>query len=648
MPALADDEQTNTKQRILDRLVKQAVRHRESWLATGEEINSYAFLKDEAPKDGLWAETIPFQAKLSKGFEFVALVTSQLYQRNPERRVEPTPWAAADPRSLARAKMMQDYLNYIVVENGLEKHSKRTVVEACIFGKGVMWTGWNPRKKMIQTVSDTVRNFLQDPDARVAEERNWVGRIRCKPRWWMLKHYPEARETILGLPASAQRPSDGDRMSGDFTTDMIRYYELYFRIGLTNYRDGRELMEESQGADGARSATGDDSPRKYILAEGGKLLQETDWEVPTYLDDKWPCTELDFYERPNLLWPMSPLEAGLPHLKALNFIYRASLAKMTQSVKTFIIEMVENGEGVGEENMVKIQNVTSEDGLFETLRVQVNGTEGKRIGDMIQQFNLKSGVEEFEKYFALISAEFEKATGLYSILYTGDAGRQLRSAREVDFREEHTKSRSDDMRDRVEGWASEVAALEALYARFLCEPEDIAPILGPQAAQAWGFIMPAVKDEAERLAAQYQQQGAPPEIAEQLAQMQAQMQAEEQEAQGGVEFKAWIMETDYSIVSGSTRRRDIEQEIDTYKEADNQLLPVMLQNPNPVIQSIAMRIKARQFKVIGAPPELVADIEEVARLLATPPPPPAPMPGEESPADGPPPGVGSVAPPGGP
>lgn len=562
------DPKTRAMEQILTANISAAKKAREDFLKQGREIEQFGYSK-ESEIDESTANITPFQAKVAKTAQAIEIFVPELYQQNPQRRVEPRPWA--DPAGVRRAELMEQYLNYTPVETDHVDEARRAVTEGVVFGRGVLWTGWDPRKRLVKSVFDRVENLLIDADARSDNDVNWKARRRVKPRWWLLQRWPDNKELINKLPADAERPSDQSRVS-DFTTDMVVFWECYYRIGLHHYRGGDKILDKSKGDDD--TLEGDDSPKKYSITDSGVLLGNDPWEVPYHLDDQWPCEELDLRDVPGQLWPASPLAPGLPHQKALNWIYRLYLAKMRVSTRTLIATVTENGVGLEAED---IEKALYGEGLYEVLKLTVNGAEGKKLGDILQTLNITSGVEEFERFFAIVGKEFEQATGLYEILYSGDSQRQIRSAAEVEMKDKNSRSRLVDMRDRVERFATKVARKEAIAARFLQSAEDIGRIFGPQAAQDWGFLMPPMEVELHNQEQQLAQQGAPPDVVQKLAPMQAQAKMQERQAAGGVIFENTLLEVDYTIESGSMRRRDIDQRIDAANEAMNQLVPTLLQ-----------------------------------------------------------------------
>lgn len=608
------------KEKILSALVSSAKTARTTFLEEGDQINVFAYGGKDKIAEHLDV-IVPHKPRMTKGAQFVSVIGSYLYEQNPARRAEPREWAG--PEALDRAQWMAKYLNYIPKQTNLKAHFRRTVIQACIYGKGVIWPGWDKEMNIVTAAFDQVQNLLVDPDATAKEEANWKARIRRKPRWWLLKHFPEAKACIMKLTPDSKPRSAGSKGT-DYTTDTITFYEMYFRIGLHNYDGGKALLSKPGDGNPEGESVGDDTPMKYIFSASGKLIAETSWEVPLYRKKLWPCIELDFVDNPGHYWPKSPIWAGLSQLQNMNWLYRHMMARVRAAARAFLILMNKNGTGVDSEDIDKLLDVQpSPDGIWDLIRINASGmAENAKITEIIQQLKLESDFDNFSKAIAFEEQEFEKATGLYGILFQGAPEQQMRSAAEVSFREKTSRSRIDDMLSQVEQASDELASAQAMYARFLSTPEDIAAIMGPEGAQGFGQLIPEESDEAARIAEELTGIGAPPEIAEQMGQLQAEEQTMQLQAQGGVTFETWLMETDYSVAGGSTRRKDVDEEKEVYAEASNQFVPALMKTGAPPLMAIGLRIEQEKYRLIGAPQTLLNDMSEAIQIIMTPPPPP--------------------------
>ena len=621
------------KQRILTQLASLAKEERKRFLEDGDEIAQF-FNNRDTKTAGHLDDLVPHKPQMSKSGQFVSVIGAYLYEQNPTRRAEPRAWSG--PQANARAKAMEAYLNYVPRETNLKGHCKRAIIQGCVYGKGVVWVGWDEEKNLVTAIFDTVQNHLVDPDARYREECNWKARIRRKPRWWLEKKFPEAKKDIRASNAVGKNKSS---KGVDYSAETVEFYEMYFKVGLHNYEGGEELLEKNENGE----TYGDDTPKKYVITSDGHLLAESEWEVPIYRKQLWPCVELDFYEIPGQYYPKSPIKDGLSQLKNMNWHYRHMMARVRQAARGFIAILAQQGVSVDGETLDKLLDITpTPDGIFDILRVNATGLmENAKLNEVLQQFKLDSNIAEFQAAIAFEEQEFAKATGLYNILFQGQPETQMRSAAEVQFRERTARSRIEDMQKSVETWSDEISTVQALYARFLGEPEDFTPILGPELASALGTLIPPIEEEAQRFASEAIAQGAPASIALDLGQMQAEEQDMMLRQQGGITFDEWLTEADYTIQGGSTRRKDVDEEKEVYSEAANQLEPALFKSGMPPLQIVALRIARQRFEVYGAPQDLLQAIDAAAEVLASipmmppgPPPPGGPEPG--APAEAPP------------
>lgn len=625
MPLDREDTARNHKiAKTLKGLVDSGLAARKRHDEVGDEVYKYAYdptyhflYQDWENRNG----ELFFKAKIPKAAQFVEVVGPYLYQYNPTYSVQPE--KEATPAAVARFGAEECYLKWAAKRSDQYTHARRAVDDACIRGRGVLWTGYNPRRRCIQHVFDSEKNLIDDPDARSIDERNLVIRIRTKPKWELADLYPAARDAIYRLPRAGKMPNEAKRASGGTWTEPVKYYEAYMRVGLERYAEG--VAEEVNGM-------ADDSPKKYVFA-GEDIFDILDWEIPYHLDDLWPCSTLDLRRIPNSIYPAAPMETGLGLLRALNWSHTLILSQLQITTRLPFVVMNMNGKKMDTSQLLKM--VAGDH--FDIAVLDQIGDEIPEIGKILQQVKIESALPQLKVLNEMLSDEFERSTGLYSILMAGQTPTQIRVAEDAKMKDRNSRSRVDDMRNQVEKWGTELGRKARFAARYLEDPEDIARILGPQYGQAWGQLAPpqAVQQRQQQRRQLGQQLG---QQLFQQAMQQGQMQARQmgapldmnaltQQAQAHasqmvdqmapdnlVDFEEWMLEADVSIEAGSMRRRDIDQEIDIYNEAGNTIIPALLGSPNPQIQSIALKIAARGLEVKGAPTDLVADVEQAASL----------------------------------
>jgi hypothetical protein len=79
---------------------------------------------------------------------------------------------------------------------------------------------------------------------------------------------------------------------------------------------------------------------------------------------------------------------------------------------------------------------------------------------------------------------FAQRTGLSELVY-GYTRNNFRSAAEAQIKQENISVRPDSMANDLEDCMSLLSRREALAARWLLEPSDVVPVLGPLGAAAW-------------------------------------------------------------------------------------------------------------------------------------------------------------------
>lgn len=591
-PAVAtgpDVDQDELGQR-LKRVIDAAKESRKSFMEMGDEINKYAydpqyeFLYQDWESDN---GELFHKAKVSLAAQFVELMGPYLYQYNPTYRLTPKP--TADPAALARIPWEEAYLNWAAKRQNLYREASRTVNQSLVYGRSVVWTGYNERRKCIAHQHGSIRDLFLDPDAVTLDDCNVKIRRRYKPRWEALNCYPKAGDTIREMSKAKDLPSHMKEKNHGASQDIVVYYEMYCRVGAERWMP---LAKQS--------GTIDDSPMKYIVSDDGKILDVLPWEIPFWRDDLWPCEELDLRELPDAVWPASPLEPGLGFIRAINWATTLYLSRMQVTARTALVALSRNGEGIADEELIKLVS----GGQFDFLRIKITGSEGYKLSDFVEQFKLDSGVVDLEKTIAICTQQFEKATGLYDLLYAGQTATQIRTAEDAKMKDANSKTRINHMVTQVEKWATNLGIKERFAARYLEQPDDISGIFGnPQAGQAWGYLAPPEDiQQAQQIAQQIQgllqQPGLPPAMAMQLQQQLATMPVL-------VDFDKWCLESDITIESGSMRRPDVDQAIDASNQFMNQAFPALMkaQQVLPALSGLAAWAKVNQ-----QPPEFQAAI----------------------------------------
>lgn len=595
------DDTSDPRGKILLSMIEDGKKAKSKFNEIGDEIAKFAYSKDhDFQYEGMpnVDPKVTWCAKVAKTAEYLETIGPALYQNNPDRRVNPKPWA--NPLQKQRAIVMQDYLNYLPPECRLNEHSRKAINDMMIWGAGVLWTGYNPKKKVIQSVHDTIANLILDP-AKSMEELQWCARERCKPLWQVVQWYPDSKQKLAAYQGSDYAGS----------TDKVTYYEVYTTVGLHNFNGGTAVSRDDDGI-----PFSSDEPRKFVVTDDGKVLAETEWEIPYHLDDKWPFSFLACRFQPGCIWPASPLETGLPFQKAINFAYTFFMEKVRCSSKDVVAFAKVLGESLTAADKKRIQHGFGTQIVeFEASGDQVS------LDKLIQQWSFSANLADIERYLQILERAFERMTGLTEFIAVGTTENQFRSAAEANLKDKNARTRFEDMRMQVEAWQSEVARHEAQAARFLLDPADVGAVLGPEAAAIWGQLMPPTAQLEQQKMQEYQAQGIPPEAAAPMIQQElAELTAT------GVVYQDWLLEADYTIESGSTRRQDVSQQIDAANEFMRQALPVLMTlQVNPAVLVAAMQGMASWAKINQMPVEMQDALKMATQAVAMPPPPP-PMP----------------------
>jgi hypothetical protein len=587
---------------VWQRVLSESRRARKRFMNSGDEIARYAY----SPDYQFEYQTLPaqafFRAKASLMGEAVRVLGPYLYQQNPHRTVAAKPWS--DQFMAQRADIMGKLLNYSVRETGHYAQSRRRLEQALLYGRGVLWTERHPSKPLYRNGCLNVRDFYTDPNGMGPEEWRWIARRRVMSKVRGRLEYPQYAQEIDRLPQAPRRAKGDDSSyrwaSQDEDTlgkDAVAIWEIYHLDGL----DGQA------------------GPVCYLADDQARIFGAMPWPVPFYLDQRWPATLLDFYDCQESPWPISPLEGGIGYQRAINWLVTLLMGKFRYTSRTALAIATKNGQGIGDSEAAKLLV----GGDIEAIKVALNG-ENTKISDYVQLLTHDNAwLAPTMNLLTALEQRFQKATGVYEILYAGDTAAQIRSATDASIKDRNSRSRVEDMRDRVIMAEGQAARNEALASRFGLKREDIQQSLGPEAARGWGFLVRPEQKDVMWWIQSLAQQGVPLDEAVGMAQEQVQQ---------AVDIRQWIMETDYDIEADSIRRRDIDQRIDSLKELMNQTVPLQLQAVDPAEKALGYETIAAYHEAIGTPIELVRQYRTMAEQLRTMPP-PAPAPPEPARAD---------------
>lgn len=513
------------------------------WLYSGSGRGNRGFLgsgEDELPAPA-------FRMTVNKAAELVQLFGPALYHRNPVRKVNPRRFPQLPPETvslimqmaqtdpmmmqslqqmqmqedsergmdLARAALLEHYLNYTPEACDLKTESRWAIDEALIKGLGLLWTEtYTPpgsNVKLIGSFYDSVDNLLVDPDAETIREAKWIARRCVHPYWEVERDYglpPDSlknRATFEGLNqqaviSSAGAAADWKRKQG-CTNDLLVYWKIWSKMGLggrlsgiaPNLRQPLEALGDYSYLvvceacpfplnlpEGLGQALLNPDPMMMQQGVDQEVMQRTAWPTPYYADDAWPCTWVYFHSIARKVWPMSHLKPALGELKFLNWAFSFLAGKVRLASRDFIAVMKSASEDLKD----KIKHgpdytIIEVEQLHESI-------------DKVVKFLQHPGFNpEIYTVIQGVSENFERRTGLTELLY-GQSARQLRSAQEAQIKDERASIRPDDMASKVEDAMTELARREAFTARWHLTGQDVVPIMGAMGAQWWDmFVTPS-------------------------------------------------------------------------------------------------------------------------------------------------------------
>ena len=480
-----------------------------------------------------------FRMQLNRVFEVVKLFASVIYHRNPIRQVNPKGFPEVPPEALGLdpnnpevvqqfqmaleetamrdsirkvvAKLLSAYLNYTPNELGLKTHSRRVVDEAIIKGGGVWWTELvtdpGSQLRSVGSFADSVDHLVLDPDATEIEDITWCARKCVHPIDVVARQYgidpDQLRGNLEGRSNAGMEDPYADRRAADETrgggrrvgktNDLMTYWKVWSKTGF-----GDRLKDAPKDKRGFFDSVGDNA---YIVVADGvpfplnvppdmlseqvddstglpeSMFRAVQWPIPYWAESNgWPFTMLAFHRKPGYVWPVSHIKPGIPELRFLCWAFSFLAQRVAVSCETLI------GVSKAADQDIKDQILSQSQGGFKI--VELSEILGRSVSDVISVFQLPNATNEIWNVINAVTEMLEKRLGLTELVY-GMSNTQIRSATEANVRAEQISIRPDDMAECVENSMTELARKEALAARWLLSPQDVAPIVGPIGAVAW-------------------------------------------------------------------------------------------------------------------------------------------------------------------
>jgi len=493
-----------------------------------------------------------FRMQVNKVFEAVKLFGSVIYHRNPFRTVTPHTLPIVPPEGLGLnmqdpnaamqyeqmvqvtsmkagireivSDLIQRVLNYTPGELDLKTHSRRAVDEGLITGCGLWWTEMVTQpngQRFVGSFADSVDNFLMDPDVTEIEDIRWCARRCVHPVHEVASKYNIDEAALRGnvdkqgsqnarsqeQVVFADNNVSGGGAAGK-TNDLCVYWKIWSKTGL-----GDRLKDAPKDIKGVFDGIGENA--YIVVAEGvdyplnikpamlgedvnpesgvpDSLFTAVQWPIPFWAESSngWPFTMFAPHRKPGYIWPISHIKPAIPELRFLCWAYSFLAQRVATSCETLL------GVSKAADQDIKDQILSQSEGGFRI--VEVSEMVGRSVNDLISVFQMPNVTGEIWQVIEAVTELADKRLGMTELVY-GLTNTQIRSATEASVKSDQISIRPDDMAECLENAMSIIARKEAIATRWLLEPQDIEPIIGPLGAAAWQqHVMPMNPYEVAR------------------------------------------------------------------------------------------------------------------------------------------------------
>lgn len=451
--------------------------------------------------------------------EYRALMLPYVHHKVPHRLVTPSrsqpppellgmppgmpmPQNPLEVQDKARAWLIQWALNYWPTQYDLRGECRKSITEALIKGRGIVWHEFFPSASGMIPGSfyDSVDNLLIDPDVEhQLRDAGYIVRKRLLSIWRVAEEWGIPASEIQGKYQShldrsgqeANRARMRNKETGAVDTgsnDIVEVYYVYSRMGLgqkftsvaSEIKDSVEALNSVGDNVFLAICPGLDYPLNLPphISELPNAQEEIharlQWPVPFHaiFNNPWPFTPLDFYSNLDNPWAQSPLEASLPLQVFLDRAYGFLMSRVRSQSRDIIL----TSKSMEKELRAAItsgddQTVVPFDGVAEDIR---------KMLDVIQ-FPELSG--DLWKVISMVENALERAIGISALMYGMSGGTQMRSSAEAQIRQDNMTNRPEDMAECAERWNADIASSEAFMGRVGVAPATMAPLFGEQAPQ---------------------------------------------------------------------------------------------------------------------------------------------------------------------
>lgn len=597
-------QQTPT-QRIVGEICKRlhcdAKDRRKRFEESGREIMRYGFSKDylfeyQSINPRAW-----YKAKYAKTAEAFGVIVPRITPPGNANRMitlsEPNPALAA------RSEARQFYLNYTPQFTNWYDHRQSASEESVGYGRGAVYTTRDQRTGLVCSRWKPIEDIWDDPNCTTPDDRHLMIVRETELRSEAIAKYPEAIQALMKLP-KADKQQNARYYQIPRTDDVITYYCFWFDQGVHNYDGGWKLIQEMGKSRGqgvsdeqakAFSAQMPNAPIKYLLSEDYQVLYEAPWPIPFHqlVSDPWPYTFYDPIRNTQSIYPVSMLDPGIGLQRAMNHIITLAMGKMRNDMKVAYVSKKQNRNGASKEDVRRaIQGAD-----IERIEIEFNGIANGTIGQFFEKLDWSMGwVQPTMMFMDKLESVYERLTGMYSWLHTGQGQTQDRSAEATRARERNSMARIEHMRDRGAAFDGMVARKEAFAAAHMLDQDDVAKVLPPRLVQQWGHLVTPEAMSPDYWITQAQQQG--------VIDPNQQAMYAQQALAGAYTLDEITYQSQFELEATSTRRKDIDRQIEMMEKTKNQVVSVQIQSQDPEDKALAYETLALDAKLQGLPLEI--------------------------------------------
>jgi hypothetical protein len=471
-----------------------------------------------------------FRIQINKPFEAVALFGPSLFHQYPNILVNPVqrpqvlpealgvdfndPYAAEQYQAVQMQQQMDmavrqthaniggGYLNTVQRIADKKRHSREGIVDGMVRGLGLLHTkiysppGSSIRYPRSERINEC--DYVKDSDATRHDDVQWIA-VRCiAPKNKVAEQYGLHEDDLKGhfqshgaqATKQAKKEANNGKGGDNKSFDLVEYWEIYSKNGfgdkLTTF-SGKHVNDYSAFGPFCYLVVAKGVPFPLNLPpwaheeEPDEILKRVSWPIPYWIPPlcDWPVTELGFYWKGGSTYPVPMFKPLIGPIRFVNWCL-SFLADKCASAGTDYIAAVKSAateiknqleQGVGPYKLLELPQEI----------VAAAGGDINKMVSVIQSPNFQEGLWRMVSEMMVV---IDRESGVNELL-AGMTSTQMRSAEEASVKQANTQIRPDDMAQRVEDWLTLTAKKEMLAAHWVLTGEDMAPVIGDEAAYVW-------------------------------------------------------------------------------------------------------------------------------------------------------------------